>query len=112
MPVPITRELRTGRPSRLESGFRRRVSAYVRNAATFKSGSTNNPWNRRSQPDHRGHRDRMIVMYRTRSWNSAKQPERLLIDHYRGSGENVDAGGGGPSDDPPRYLYVVIHSGS
>ena len=80
----------------------------VRGCNHWKIGITNNPENRLSQPDYSGNYDRMIVMYRTESLNSARELERRLIDYYQGSSDNINAGGGGLPGEPPYFLYVVI----
>ena len=66
----IKYKCKRGWPSKIESEFLKRVSAFVRGCKSYKIGITNNPENRFSQPDYRAY-NRMIVMYQTQSWKSA-----------------------------------------
>ena len=105
--MPIEYQYEGGWPSNLKHKFHKRVSALVRGCNHWKIGITNNPKNRFSLPDYRDNYDRMIVMYRTESLNSARELETHLIEHYRGYSDNINTGGGGPSGEPPYFLYVV-----
>ena len=99
--------------SKIESEYLRRVSAFVRGCKSYKIGITNNPKDRFSQPDYRVY-NRMIVIYRTQSWESAGKLEKWLIEYYKDDKDdpridNERAGRGGrKGKNPPYFLYVVI----
>jgi len=82
----------------------RRVAQHRRTNA-YKIGYTNNPRMRLSK--HREHYDEMIVLYQTRSLDSALNMEAWLISEMWCSNDNAIGGGGGKVGEPPYFVYLV-----
>jgi hypothetical protein len=108
---PLHYDILTGRPSKVATTLRRRLSAYTRKDLVrgFKIGITNDPHARFSNGYARDY-DEMIVLYKSSSLDSVSQVECDLIDDNQEITKNRIAGGGGNYGDPPYYLYVVLRN--
>ena len=101
--------IQEGWPSQ-QAGLRNRIGALaIRPQGKFKIGITNAPEDRMKQ--YGGGFDRMIVLYKTSSWDNVRKLERNLIDSYLDydGNRNLKSGGGGRKPaEGPYYLYVVV----
>ncbi len=100
----------TGRPAKVLSGIKRRISAFTRscNISRFKIGITSNPQRRWKEYNQDGY-DEMLVLYESSSINSVSSLEYDLINHNWECCDNLVAGGGGGiAAVSPYYLYIVI----
>ncbi len=106
----VRRDIRRGRPDRLN--LRRRVSAYSRQdrVANFKIGISSDPKERAMT--YEGTYGEMVVLYETQSERFVRDIERFLIDNYWYDCDNIIGGGGGRLGKPPYYLYVALQKGA
>ena len=107
--MEVTWSEKTGWLSQVTTTLKYRISALVKNANQYKTGITNNPPARASQyPNQfKEQYDEMIVLHRTGSDKLVRALEKNLVDDYWGYTDNTIGGGGGPSGEPPYYLYIV-----
>ena len=107
--MKVTWSEETGWPSKVISTLKKRISAYVKNTTQYKIGITNNPAARASAypKQFTEQYDEMIVLHRTSSDKLVRELEKDLVGYYWGYTDNSIGGGGGPSGEPPYYLYIV-----
>jgi hypothetical protein len=106
--MEVRSEEETGWPS--QQALRQRIAAYARvdRVKSFKIGITNNPTARAALYRYQTRYDEMILVYRTSSDAMVRNTERELTEWFWDDCENEILGGGGPSGEPPYYLYVVV----
>lgn len=108
--IQIEEKFETGFPGNIFSTIIRRISSLTRRdkVSNFKIGITSTPYERARY--HSRNFDRMVLLYRTSSYQNVTLLERLLISHNWEFSENIINGGGGRKGQPPFYLYVVLRS--
>lgn len=99
----------TGRPNEIIASLNRSVAQYIRNHTEIKIGITNHPERRFKQHRQNKDWDKMIVKYSTTSIRNVAYLEKALIEYHWAYITNQISGGGGPSGQPPYYLYVLLN---
>ena len=101
----------TGTPAAILTGLRQSIAQYRNSNTSFKIGITANPNQRWSQHSSNYNWDRMVVIYKTTSYNFVTQVERELIAYtyvWDGSENQVGGGGGKPADATVYYVYFLL----
>ena len=93
--------------SQVEETLRRKVAQFPRHYKYIKIGATSNP-RRRERAHQRNGWVELITLWRTTSYEKAKEAEEMLIDWEWDRAENEIDGGGGLSPDKEEYFVYVI----
>lgn len=112
--MTITYDYQTGHLSNVIKSLRRVLGAYGRWNGHVKIGITNNPEQRLTAHKYNDGWEKMVVIYETSSWDSAKKAEKNLIDFaYEQSIADFEiwneiGGGGGDQGEPPYFVYLLL----
>lgn len=101
----------TGTPVAVLTGLKQSIAQYRKSHTAFKIGITADPNQRWSQHSNSSDWDRMVVVYKTTSYNFVTQVEKELIAYtfeWDGSENQVGGGGGKPADATVYYVYFLL----
>ena len=97
-------EFQTGRYADQFTALKRRIAALARGREEIYIGRTNNPEARARGHDSERFSE-MVVLYQTTSVSNVMSMEIELTDYFWD--RCINARSGGPTGNPPHYIYIM-----